>query len=121
MNCTYKLINSTGENSIHISYHWLDEKDGTVIHFDGERSHIAPSLLPFNHREYKLKVISPEKEGKYRLRVTLVQEGIAWLEELNPCLSEDAIIQIKNHDLKNGTTSSVSKMVKRMKSLVKNS
>ena len=121
MNCTSKLINSTGENPIHISYHWLDEKDDTVIQFDGERSHITPSLLPFNHKEYKLKVISPQKEGKYRLRVTLVQEGIAWLDELNPCLSEDAILEIKNHDLKDGTTSPVSKMIKRMKSLVKHS
>ncbi|EKQ50524.1 MULTISPECIES: Wzt carbohydrate-binding domain-containing protein [unclassified Clostridium] len=95
MNCTPKIINSTGENPIHISYHWLNENGDTVTVFDGERSLITPSLLPFNHKEYKLKVISPEREGKYRLRVTLVQEGIAWLDELNPCLSEDVIIEVK--------------------------
>ena len=122
MNCTSKMINSTGENPIHISYHWLDENDDTIIHFEGERSHITPSLLPFNHKEYKLKVISPQKEGKYRLRVTLVQEGIAWLDELNHCLAEDAILEIKPI-LKSKTTvdSHIYKMIKRMRSLVKHS
>lgn len=95
MNCTSKIINSTGVNPIHISYHWIDTKDDTVIEFDGERSSIEPSLLPFTHKEYNLKVISPKKEGKYKLRVTLVQEGIVWLNELNSCLAEDVIIDVK--------------------------
>lgn len=96
MNCTSKIINSTGENPIHIAYHWLNENNNTIIHFEGERSTIAPSLLPFNHNEYKLRVRSPEKSGKYKLRVTLVQEGVVWLDELNFCLPKDAIIEIKD-------------------------
>lgn len=111
MNCTYKIINSTGNNPIHISYHWLDAKDDTIIQFDGERSRIEPSLLPFNHKEYKLKVISPKKEGKYKLRITLVQEGITWLDELNSCLLEDVIINVKKS--KPAIVSHIYKMIKK--------
>jgi hypothetical protein len=95
INFTPKVINSIGDNPVNISYHWLNENGDVITHFGGERSNITPSLLPFNHSEYRLKVISPEEEGKYRLRVTLVQEGIAWLDELNPCLAEDVIIEVK--------------------------
>lgn len=95
MNFAFKVISSSGENPIHISYHWFDEKGDTIVHFEGLRSHIRPFLFPFNHNEYKLKVISPQKKGKYRLRVTLVQEGYSWLDELNQCLCEERIIEIK--------------------------
>lgn len=94
MNCSDRIIDSYGDNPVHISYHWIDEKDNIVV-YDGERTNITPPLLPFNHREYKLGVISPKKRGKYRLVVTLVQEGVAWLEQLNKALPDSMIIEVK--------------------------
>jgi FkbM family methyltransferase len=65
---------------IALSYHWLDETGETVV-WDGIRTSLANGLLNANdHVRQEIKVLTPDKPGRYRLLVTVVQEGIGWFE-----------------------------------------
>jgi hypothetical protein len=67
-------------NPVNISYHWIDASDGTVAVFDGERTAISPSLRTGDMREFQATVLAPNSAGSYILRMTMVQEGVAWFD-----------------------------------------
>ena len=70
-----------GKYPIRISYHWFDQDEKIVV-FEGERT--APDskgIKPGESREINISIRMPEQAGKYRLQLTLVQEGIMWFED----------------------------------------
>ncbi len=75
------LIASTPPHPVNISYHWIDKTTGLVSIFDGERTKIAPSLAANEKREFPVLVKAPSIAGRYILRVTIVQEAVAWFDE----------------------------------------
>lgn len=80
-NGTSHRIGSYQPASIHLSYHWFDAA-GNIAISEGLRTPLIPSLDPGNSAIYELKVTAPPDPGEYLLRVTLVQEGIRWFDEL---------------------------------------
>jgi hypothetical protein len=80
-NGTSQLVGSHHPAPIHLSYHWFNA-DGNVTIFEGLRTPLIPPLDPGSSRTYELKVAPPPAPGEYRLRVTLVQEGVRWFDEL---------------------------------------
>lgn len=76
----YQLA-SRAPNPVHVSYHWLDADNGQVVVFDGERTKLQPSLVPGDEREMQVLIVAPSVAGRYVLRLTLVQEGVAWLDD----------------------------------------
>jgi hypothetical protein len=80
-NGTSQRIGSYHPAPIHFGYHWFDA-DGSVATFEGLRTPLIPSLEPGTSANYELKVAAPRDPGEYRLRITLVQEGIRWFDEL---------------------------------------
>jgi len=105
-NNTKYLLNSYGDNPIHISYHWLDEQANDCIVFEGERTKIFPPLEGAEGllkepllgniaiRNYRARVRAIPKKGNYILRITLVQEGVRWFEQAPTHLIEDIPISI---------------------------
>ena len=75
-------ISSSGPNSIHISYHWIDRADHMVVIFEGERTSL--SLLAFSKEEIQATIIAPDNPGSFILKITLVQEGVAWFDDQEP-------------------------------------
>ncbi|HLY17765.1 MAG TPA: DUF4915 domain-containing protein [Bryobacteraceae bacterium] len=73
------LLQSAPANPVHLSYHWLDQESVPVV-FDGLRTRLQPVLYPEMANTYRLTVRSPEEDGVYRLRLTLVQEGVRWFD-----------------------------------------
>ncbi|MDY7523902.1 class I SAM-dependent methyltransferase [Sphingomonas sp. 10B4] len=73
-------INSSGENAVYISYHWLDTK-GKVVHFEGLRSPLPVDLLPGNSVTVICDIRTPRQGGNYQIIFQLVIEGVRWLEE----------------------------------------
>jgi hypothetical protein len=65
---------------VHISYRWL--AGGTME--EGERTRLPQSIAPKTSAECYLGLRTPPTPGVYELRVTLVQEGVAWFDDLDP-------------------------------------
>ncbi|MHB8116427.1 MAG: glycosyltransferase family 2 protein [Acidithiobacillus ferrivorans] len=69
-------------DSLHmfLSYHWYDDFGTCVIH-DGLRSKFNfANLFAENCGEHCMNILAPEKPGIYNLCVTLIHEGVDWLE-----------------------------------------
>jgi hypothetical protein len=73
-------ISSRTPNPVHVSYHWFDAEASRAIVFDGERTRLEAPLMPGGELDVRVSVVAPSVAGQYVLRVTLVQEGVAWLD-----------------------------------------
>jgi hypothetical protein len=65
-----------GKLPIDISYKWFDH--GVMLPIEGERTRLPRPLKPGESVQVQVKVVAPEKTGDIALRVSLVQEGVAW-------------------------------------------
>jgi len=73
------ILSSAGSCPVHISYHWADER-GHVIVFEGVRSALPVEFPPGEELTVCVSIETPERPGKYRLQVRVVQEFVAWHE-----------------------------------------
>lgn len=69
-----------GLRAVNLSYHWLDRK-GRVVVFDGLRTPLPRDIGPNESVNLRATIQAPEREGRYVIEVTLVQEGVAWFPE----------------------------------------
>jgi hypothetical protein len=88
------LMSSRAPNPVHVAYHWLDVGRTRVEVFDGERTRLLTPLMPSEEQEMQAHVVAPSVSGRYVLRVTLVQEGIAWLDDGNSTAFCDVEVKI---------------------------
>jgi hypothetical protein len=65
-----------GRNPITISYKWFD--NGNVLPIEGERTLLPQALKPGDSTDVEVKVVAPDKAGNFVLKITLVEEGLAW-------------------------------------------
>ena len=72
---------SLGERCVRVSYHWL-RADGTIAVFDGDRTPLDRDLQPGESTRLWVSVRAPDTPGEYVLQLSLVQEAVAWMEEL---------------------------------------
>lgn len=88
---------SAPPNPIHISYQWLDYHTGLrVAGSEGVRTGLDEPLPPHTPRSYTVRVTAPPTAGQYILHLTLVQENVAWFDDLdasNACVGEVRIVQ----------------------------
>jgi len=71
---------SAPPHPVHISYRWV--AGPTAV--EGERTRLPQSIAPKTSAECYLGLRTPPTPGTYELRVTLVQEGVAWFDDLDP-------------------------------------
>ena len=67
---------SEGRFPVTISYKWY--KAGAMLPIEGERTVLPSPLGPNQAVEVPVRVLAPDQTGGFALRVTLVQEGVAW-------------------------------------------
>ncbi|MGA8032571.1 MAG: Wzt carbohydrate-binding domain-containing protein, partial [Casimicrobiaceae bacterium] len=72
---------SIGERCVRVSYHWL-RADGSIARFDGDRTPLDRDLQPGESTRLWVSVRAPDTPGEYVLQLSLVQEAVAWMEEL---------------------------------------
>jgi hypothetical protein len=70
------LWSPTGRNPITISYKWFDQ--GKMLPIEGERTGLPRPVKPGESLDVQVKVVAPGKAGDLVLKVSLVQEGVAW-------------------------------------------
>jgi len=67
---------------VNVSYRWLDEL-GAPTGEEGRRSRFPEGLPPGRSAWVNLTVELPAAPGRYTLVLTLVQEGFAWLDDVD--------------------------------------
>jgi len=87
-------LKSYPPNPVHLSYHWLERVTAKVTIFDGERSVLDPALDAQSTQSYCMSVRAPVAKMSYRLRITLVQEFVRWLDRPPVEAFAEAIIDI---------------------------
>ena len=86
-------------------YHWLD-KTGKVLIYDGIRSRLPEAIEPATRKQVPVSLIAPPITGEYTLEITLVHEGVTWMEDdgltslrlnlkVDPSLSESGLKILK--------------------------
>ena len=71
-----EIWTSTGQYPINVSYKWY--KGGNMMTIEGERTRLPSPVGPNDAITTDVRVVAPPDPGKYALRVTLVQEAVAW-------------------------------------------
>jgi hypothetical protein len=93
-NHSERMLASFPPFPLHFSYRWIGHDTDTLIVVEGQRSALRPTLLPAAAGAYTVNVAAPSEPGSYRLRVTLVQEAVMWLDSLDPPVIADVPIRI---------------------------
>jgi hypothetical protein len=70
----------TGVLSVRLSYRWID-LGGRAVVADGLRTKLPRDLRPGESVAVEAEVAPPEIPGRYALRLSMVQEGVAWFDE----------------------------------------
>ena len=87
-------LRSAGPHPVHLSYHWLAREAEECLVFDGRRTRLRPSLSSGKTHGYEMTVDAPGVAGEFRLRVTLVQELVRWMDTPPESIFFDAIIGV---------------------------
>jgi hypothetical protein len=79
-----RVYPATGAHPVRASYRWTDP-NGQAFPAEHEplRTILPEDVLPDQVAEVVVLVRSPAIPGVYRLRVTLVQEGVFWFDDVN--------------------------------------
>jgi len=67
---------SAGKFPVTISYKWF--QDGSMLPIEGERTVLPGPIGPNLSADASVRVVAPDRTGSFALRVTLVQEAVAW-------------------------------------------
>jgi hypothetical protein len=92
------MLNSYFPCPVHLCYHWLSADGNHMLVFDGERTKMLPEtgqssvVSPAVRPQSFARIVAPSASGQYRLRVTLVQEGVRWFDQLG--VFDDVKIQV---------------------------
>ena len=81
---------------VHLSYHWFDATGERCVVFDGYRTALHEPLHRFSSRMYQMVVQSPQIEGRYLLRLTLVQEHVQWFDSGRPKAACDTLVHVRD-------------------------
>jgi hypothetical protein len=66
---------------VFLAYHWIDSRTGSVLVFEGRRTLLSRPLEPGAARRYDMQVLAPASARSTILRLTMVQDGIAWFDQ----------------------------------------
>jgi len=94
-NNTKFRIQSNGRYPVNVCYHWINPATNELIVFDGVRTRIEPTLRVAQTMRFNVKVIAHELTMLSVLRVTFVQEGVAWFDEPQCAIFSDSEIFVR--------------------------
>ncbi|MGH7844734.1 MAG: DUF4915 domain-containing protein [Candidatus Binatia bacterium] len=75
---------SAPPNPVHLSYKWMSPDSGLQLEgTEGLRSRLPQAISPRRPCKCRIKIRTPPTEGTFILRLTLVQELVAWFDDLD--------------------------------------
>lgn len=90
-----RVYSSQPPAPVHLSYHWARSENDSLNIFDGNRTRLPFPILPGETISLPVEVVAPEDAGRWTLRLTLVQEGVAWFDEYSPHLPKDVEVDVR--------------------------
>jgi hypothetical protein len=79
------VLLSAGPYPVHLAYRWFKETDGQLVLLEeGPRSGLPDPLAPGQSAACIVELRIPNEVGRFVLSLTLVQEHVAWLDDLDP-------------------------------------
>lgn len=75
------LIQHAGSYRVSVCYRWLNADGSAAVVVEGERTPLPEDVPPGGTIDVLVAVRAPAEPGKYLLRVTLVQENVAWFDQ----------------------------------------
>jgi FkbM family methyltransferase len=87
------LSSRPARHPTHLAYRVFDSGGGLVV-ADGVRTALPRDLRPGEGAGALLTVVAPQRPGDYRVRVSLVQEGWAWFDDLSPDHGRDLALAV---------------------------
>jgi hypothetical protein len=79
---------------VYVSYKWLDARGDYLDDARAHRTRLPRTIFPGESLDVDASVVVPERCGSPRLRVTLMQEGVAWFDDLDPRNGVEAAVEI---------------------------
>ena len=79
---------------VQLSYRWFSDDGNGVVGPEAFRTALQPALRPHTNASYAMTIAAPAEPGRYRLRVTLVQELVRWFDGLSPPLGAEATLVV---------------------------
>lgn len=93
-NGTSRALVSGSPFPVNLAYHWLDPASRAPIVFDGERSALLREIAPHAAATIRMFILAPTSPGEYLLRITIVQEGVRWMDDENSACVQDFAVAI---------------------------
>lgn len=69
-------------NPVHVAYHWLHSATRDIALFEGQRTALLPCAPRHGDVSVAMSVFAPPEPGDYVLQITIVQEQVAWFEQI---------------------------------------
>jgi hypothetical protein len=89
INGTDKALSALPPFPVRLAYHWIDKATREMVVFDGQRSGLFPPVPAISSRTYGMWIVAPDQPGEYILQTTIVQDGVRWLDEINPKILQE--------------------------------
>lgn len=70
-----------GDHPFFLSYHWTRNGSDFLIYKGIRTELIKPEVTHGETFEQRIRIEAPNKRGKFKLVLTLVQEGVCWFED----------------------------------------
>ena len=67
-----------------LGYRWFDQEGRVVELESGVRTPLPRTLEPGGAGDGAVRVVAPRAAGRYVLRLSVVQEGVAWFDDIDP-------------------------------------
>jgi hypothetical protein len=85
-------LRSAGPKPVHVGYRWFSPAGELVA--DGWRELLRRPLGPRGETDVTLRVLAPWTTGTYELRISPVQELVAWFDDIDPTNGLRATIEV---------------------------
>jgi abequosyltransferase len=89
-------LRSTEPHPVNVGYRWVGT-DGEVV-LEGQRTALRRPLAPRGEAELTLRLRTPWTPGTYELRISPVQELVAWFDDLDPANGVRATVSVADTD-----------------------
>jgi len=78
-----------------LSYRWISDDANKASGQEPLRTALKPALDTQQKASYVMTIVAPKEPNRYRLRVTLVQEGVRWFDDLSsPVIAETTLVVV---------------------------
>lgn len=93
-NGTAERLLSSPPYPVHFSYHWIDPASQEWIVFEGVRTPFRSPVMPHSRCVQPVTIVAPQRPGTFLLRLTLVQEGLFWLDRSVHAVETEHLVEV---------------------------